>query len=109
MTFITYPEAVAEGLRWANMINRAGQEVAPSPDAVRAAMQDFTPAYNAGQFAVDIVDGNGSASWPLAFTSYFSLSRNITAVDCTNVEELLNWLAWVLTNDAYVFFGVCCV
>ncbi|ELR15997.1 phosphate ABC transporter, phosphatebinding protein PstS, putative [Acanthamoeba castellanii str. Neff] len=100
MTFITYPEAVAEGLRWANMINLAGQEVAPGPDAVRAAMQDFTPAYNAGQFAVDIVDGNGSASWPLAFTSYFSLSRNITAVDCTNVEELLNWLAWVLTNDA---------
>jgi hypothetical protein len=36
------------------------------------------------------------ASWPLTL-----LSRNITAVDCTNVEELLNWLAWLLTNDAY--------
>jgi hypothetical protein len=101
LTFVTYPEARNQSLRWADMINRANKRVSPGPALVLAAMQDFTPYYNAGEFGVDIVDANGTASWPLAFISFFALSRNITAVDCTNVEELLNWLAWLLTNDAY--------
>jgi ABC-type phosphate transport system substrate-binding protein len=106
MTFVTYPEAVTNGLRWANMINKAGNEVSPSTDSVSSAMADFTSSYEAGDFSVDILDGNGTNTWPLSFSSFLTLSQNITAFDCTNVDEILNWLAWVLTNDAYVFFSI---
>ena len=98
---MTFPQALAAGVRWANMMNKAGHEVVPSRTSVSAAMTDFSADYENGNFEVDLIDGGGNVSWPLSFVSFLTISRNITAYDCTNDEELLNWLAWVLTNDAY--------
>jgi hypothetical protein len=29
------------------------------------------------------------------------MERNLTAFDCTNVQELLYFVSWTYTNDAY--------
>jgi hypothetical protein len=83
------------------MINRAGNLVKPQASAVQAAIKDFSEHYARNDFNVDIFDGPGNSSWPLSFLTFFSMERNLTAFDCTNVQELLYFVSWTYTNDAY--------
>jgi hypothetical protein len=104
MTFVNYGQARKKGLGWVNMINRAGNLVEPNATTVGSAMNDFSDWFDSGEFNVDIYDANGSNSWPFSFISYFSISKDVQTFDCTNIQEQLNFVSWVYTNDAYVCF-----
>ncbi len=47
-----------------------------------------------GDLTVDILNANGSASWPLSFITFALIPKNITTPDCSNVQELLLFLSW---------------
>jgi ABC-type phosphate transport system substrate-binding protein len=102
ITFINYYDAVNASQPYAHMVNKAGTVVAPTTETVQSAMADFITELAENNFALDIFDGNGTNSWPLSYMSFFSMNRNVTTFDCTNILELLNFVAWVHTNDAYV-------
>jgi ABC-type phosphate transport system substrate-binding protein len=101
LTFLNYPDAYDSGLPWINMINKAGSTVSPSTTSVQSAMADFTSEYSQKNFSIDIVDANGTASWPISYLTFFTVGRNITSFDCTNAQEMLEFIAWVHTNDEY--------
>ncbi len=84
------------------MYNKAGTLVTPSTASVQSAMADYLDEYSHNNFTVDIYDANGTNSWPLSYMTFFSMRRNITAFDCTNIQELLQFIAWVHTNDECV-------
>lgn len=86
---------------WANMVNKAGKKVAPSVASVQSAMNDFQAAFAGGNFSVDILDAAGNASWPMAYMTFFALLKNVSVFDCTDIQEMLNFVAWVQTNDQY--------
>lgn len=103
MTYVYLTDAASlpAGLRVMNMYNKAGNFVQPTAESIQSAMADFSDDLDAGNFAVDIYDGNGTATWPISFLVYISVARNTTKLDCTYVQEVLNLVAWAQTNDAY--------
>jgi hypothetical protein len=101
MTFVLYADAVSAGIKWSKMYNKAGTLVAASTTTVQSAMAAFLPEFGQSNFTVDIYDADGTNSWPLALMSYVSLARTVTAFDCNVVRELLNFVAWIHTNDGY--------
>jgi ABC-type phosphate transport system substrate-binding protein len=103
MTFLNYADTVSSPFKWMNMINKAGKLVLPSIESVQAAMDDFSEQFDQSNFTIDIIDADGNASWPIAYMNYLSMQQNLTTFDCTNIFELLSFVAWVQTNDAYVF------
>ena len=102
VTFMSYADTVSSPFKWMNMFNKAGKLVRPSVASVQSAMADFGVEYGSSNFTIDIVDAKGNASWPIAYMSYLSLKQNVTASDCTNIQELLAFVAWLQTNDAYM-------
>jgi ABC-type phosphate transport system substrate-binding protein len=100
MTFLTWADSVGS-TAFARMINKANKLVEPSVASVQAAMTSFSDEYAKGNFEIDIIDANGTDAWPLAWMTHFGLARNASSLDCTNVKELLSFIAWVHTNDAY--------
>ena len=102
VTFMSYADTVSSPFKWMNMFNKAGKLVRPSVASVQSAMADFGVEYGSSNFTIDIVDAKGNASWPIAYMSYLSLKQNVTASDCTNIQELLAFVAWIQTNDACV-------
>ncbi len=101
MTFVRHVDCLKSGLPWANMVNKAGKVVAPSVYSVQAAMAEFAANFSAGDLTIDIVDAPGNESWPLAYTTFIAINRSITALDCTNIEELMHFIAWTQINDGY--------
>lgn len=85
-----------------NMYNKAGTLVSPSVASVQAAMNSFLSQFSEGNFSVDILDAGGLSAWPMAYMTYITLDQNVTTSDCTAVQELLNFVAWVHTNDGFV-------
>jgi hypothetical protein len=85
----------------ADMINKAGHVVAPNIDTVQSAMDQFQANFSAGQLTVDIVDAPGDNSWPLSYITFIAFNRSSTALDCTDNEELLRFVAWTQINDPY--------
>jgi ABC-type phosphate transport system substrate-binding protein len=102
MTFLNYGHARKKGLGWVNMINKAGNLVQPNATTVESAMSDFSDQFDESVFNVDIYDAAGPNSWPFSFIAYFSINKEVQTFDCTNIQEQLNFVAWVYTNDAYV-------
>lgn len=99
---MSYADLLPTNIKWINMINKAGNLVHPSPSSVQAAMTDFLSFFNAGNFSIDIFDAGGATSWPMAYQTYVTLKQNSSTFDCTIIHELLNFVTWVQTNDAYV-------
>jgi ABC-type phosphate transport system substrate-binding protein len=101
LTYLNYADTVSTPFKWMNMINKAGQLVTPSVAAVQSAMSDFSDEFGSSNFTIDIIDANGTDSWPMAYMNYLSVQQNLTTYDCTSFQELLGFVAWVQTNDAY--------
>jgi ABC-type phosphate transport system substrate-binding protein len=102
ITFVNYADAVRANVSWVNMINRANHTVTPSVASVQAAMTSFQSYFSTGNFSIDILDAAGNSSWPMAYMSYFVMLKNVSVYDCTNIQELLNFVAWVQFNDQYM-------
>ena len=89
-----------------NMYNKEGSLVTPSTTSVQAAMSQFQAQFARSNFSVDILDAGGASSWPISYLTYLTMDRNVNGVDCTAIQELLAFAAWVYTNDGYPLFLV---
>lgn len=103
LTFVDYadvPTGDAATVVWAaSLYNRAGRLVEPSVGAIQLAMRDYSADYAAGNLAIPIYDAPGNGSWPMAYVPLVALSNRFVQDDCTRISELVNFLAWVHTND----------
>ncbi|WBR14733.1 Ser/thr kinase [Pandoravirus kuranda] len=100
LSFADYVDLPLDGpVRAASIYNRAGRLVEPSVTSVQLAMRDFSEHFAAGDLAVEIYDAPGNESWPLAYVPLVALSNRFVQPDCTRIDELLKFLAWVHTND----------
>jgi ABC-type phosphate transport system substrate-binding protein len=101
LLFLRYATAVGGGARFVRMINKAGRLVEANTTSVQAAMAAHATQFAEGNVVADITDAQGLASWPFTYMNYVVVWRNWTTFDCTNSQELLGFLAWMLTNDEY--------
>lgn len=103
LTFVDYADVptgdATTVVRAASLYNRAGRLVEPSVGAIQLAMRDFSAQYAAGNLAIPIYDAPGNGSWPMAYVPLVALSNRFVQDDCTRISELVNFLAWVHTND----------
>jgi hypothetical protein len=99
---MSLPGAVSYKVPYMSMINKAGVLVQPNISTVQSALATFNDFISKGIFTINVVDANGTNSWPLSYMTFFSMRRNITVFDCTNIQELLQFIAWVHTNDECV-------
>lgn len=102
LTWFNYIEVANVSVTLARMINRGGGLVEPTVASIQSAMTDFQSDYDAGRFTVDIFNGGGVGSWPMSYLTFFALEKNASLGDCTDVQEILNFVAWIHTNKEYV-------
>lgn len=97
MTYIAWNDARDLDLPSISLYNRAGKYVRPSLATIKSALSDYQ---NSSSFVVDISDGPGEQSWPLCHFMYILLSYNSSgASDCSQVDTLLRFIAWIQLND----------
>lgn len=99
ITYLSYADATKAGFRHMSMYNKAGSLVTPSTASVQAAMSQFQAQFARSNFSVDILDAGGASSWPISYLTYLTMDRNVSGIDCTAIQELLAFAAWVHTND----------
>lgn len=86
------------------MVNRAGNIVEPNITTVAAAMNEKLNDMIASHFTTDVYDGASDLAWPLSYMAYFSVYKAVQMYDCTYVQEQLDFLSWVYTNEAYASY-----
>lgn len=99
LTFSTWALAKSADTTYASMVNGAGSRVAASTTSVQAAMYDYRAAFDAGALSTDIFNGNGTATWPLAFLEYLVVHKNVSVLSCSSMQNLLLFFSWVQLND----------
>jgi serine/threonine protein kinase/ABC-type phosphate transport system substrate-binding protein len=96
-------DATSAPLAVASMRNPAGALVAPTSDAVAAALDDFATAMTASaperMHEVVPVGGAGAASWPMTAFALVAVATDISAGDCTYVSYVLDFIGWALLNQ----------
>jgi hypothetical protein len=101
LTWFNYIEVANVSVTLARMINTAGGLVEPTVSTIQSAMADFQSQYDQGIFTVDIFNGGGKRSWPMAYMTFFALAKDASLGDCTDMQEILNFVAWIHTNKEY--------
>lgn len=81
------------------MYNKAGKLVEPNITTVQSAMADFKEIYTTNDFTIDIFDAPGNNSWPISWVNYISMNGNFQQNDCFRTKELLDFIAWLYTNN----------
>jgi hypothetical protein len=99
---LTESSTTAASINQARMYNKAGKLVELSVNSLQSAMTDYQQDYEDGNFGIDIYDAPGAESWPMAYLTFFAMRQNQTLDDCSTIGELLDFVAWIHTNDAYV-------
>jgi len=88
--------AIANGLSYVSMINKAGKTVVANAASVESAMSDFANNFSE-KLTATIVDAPGAGSWPIAGYTYLILhTQNMT--DCVKAQKLLEYINWSLTD-----------
>lgn len=47
---------------------------------------------------IDVINGNGSNSWPMCMISVFLVRQSTSALDCSPLESLLEFIIWSQLN-----------
>lgn len=96
--YVELSYAVANGMAYADMINKAGMQVTANAASVEAAMAEFGNSFDE-HFNATIVDGAADGSWPITGYTYIILhTTNMT--DCVKAQKLLEYIIWSQTDPA---------
>ncbi len=96
--YVEYSFATANGLSFAQMVNKAGKTVTATPDSVKSAMNDFATAFTPALTAV-IVNGGGDGTWPIAGYTYDIIHAS-SMTDCVKAQKMLEFFHWFLTDPS---------
>ncbi len=94
--YVELSYAVANGLPFADMINKAGNKVTANAESLAAGMADFAEAFDE-KLNATIVDAPGAASWPIVGYTYMILHTS-SMEDCVQAGKLLEYIHWTLTD-----------
>ena len=90
--------AVANGLSYAQFVNKAGKTVSATADSLQSAMNDFANSFT-DKLTNVIVDGPGDGTWPIAGYTYLVLHQT-SMTDCVKAQKLLEYIVWTQTDPA---------
>jgi phosphate transport system substrate-binding protein len=90
--------ALANSIKFAQMVNAAGKTVKANSESLASAMADFATSFD-DKLTATIVNGPGAGSWPIAGYTYIILHMQ-SMDDCVKAEKLLQYLNWALTDPA---------
>lgn len=90
--------AQANNILFADMINKAGNEVTANATSLASAMADFADTFT-DKLTNTIVDAPGTGSWPIAGYTYIIL-HTTSMTDCVKAQKLLEYIRWTLTDPA---------
>jgi len=89
--------AVANGLTFADLINKSGNKVTANADSIASAMATFGPEAFDDKLTATIVDGSGVGDWPIVGYTYLVL-HTTSMSDCVKAAKLLDYVQWTLTD-----------
>jgi len=89
--------ATANGLSFAELINKSGSKVTANADSIASAMATFGPEAFDAKLNATIVDGAGAGDWPIVGYTYLIL-HTTSMTDCVKAEKLLDYIHWTLTD-----------
>jgi phosphate transport system substrate-binding protein len=96
--YVELSYAISNGIKYAQMINKAGNVVTANMDSLVSAMNDFAGTFT-DKLTNTIVDGEGANSWPVSGYTYIILhTQNMS--DCVKAQKLLEYIRWTLTDVA---------
>ncbi len=93
--YVELSYAVANKINFANMVNKAGNQVTANAQSLQSAMNDFANSFTP-QLTNLIVDGQGANSWPIAGYTYLILHTNMP--DCAKASGIVKFFKWALTD-----------
>lgn len=96
--YVELSYAVSNKMAFADLINKAGQQVTANADSVASAMSDFAGAFDE-KLTATIVDADGAGSWPIVGYTYIVL-HTTSMSDCVRAQKLLEYLHWALTDSS---------
>ncbi|AGD92983.1 putative serine/threonine-protein kinase/receptor [Megavirus lba] len=99
LSFADFATVYPHNMSYMFMYNKAGNLVEPNITTVQSAMADFKEIYTTGDFTIDIFDAPGNNSWPISWVNYISMNGNFEQNDCFRTKELLDFIAWLYTNN----------
>ena len=94
--YVELSYALSNGMKFFDLINKAGNKVTANAESVAADMSDFAGAFS-DKLTATIVDGEGADSYPIVGYTYIIL-HTTTMTDCVKAEKLLEFLTWALTD-----------
>lgn len=95
--YVGYAYAVNSDMAWTDMINRAGERVAPGMQSFRAAAEHADWAHARG-FYVLLSNEPGPRSWPLVGATFVLMHAQ--ASDAATVRGVLSFFDWAWRNGA---------
>jgi len=94
--YVELSYAISNGMKFADLVNKAGNKVTANADSVASAMSDFAGGFS-DKLTATIVDGEGANSYPIVGYTYIIL-HTTSMTDCVKAEKLLGYLHWALTD-----------
>ena len=94
--YVELSYAISNGMKFFDLINKAGNKVTANAESVAADMSDFAGAFS-DKLTATIVDGEGAESYPIVGYTYIIL-HTTSMTDCVKAEKLLDFLTWALTD-----------
>ena len=89
--------AIANNIRFANMINAAGKTVTANGDSVQSAMNDYADTFS-DKFTNVIVNGPSDTTWPIAGYTYIVL-HTTSMQDCSKAKAIVEFFTWAMTDS----------
>jgi phosphate transport system substrate-binding protein len=96
--YVELSYAVANGLTYAQFVNKAGKTVSATADSLQSAMNDYADSFT-DKLTNIIVDGPGDGTWPIAGYTYLVLHQT-SMTDCVKASKLLEYIVWTETDPA---------
>jgi phosphate transport system substrate-binding protein len=95
--YVELAYATTNNLKFAKMVNASGTTVEAAIAGTQAAMADFGTELG-DKLALSIVNGPGTASWPISGYTYLLLYMDQT--DCSKGTKLVTFINWALDEGS---------
>ena len=99
--YVELSYAVANKIAYAEMINKAGQQVKADAESLASAMADFGDAFDARLTVSSISNGGSAKSWPIAGYTYMIVYMDMApdaTYGCLKPQKFLDFVYWALTD-----------
>ncbi len=94
--YVELAYAKSNNIKFAKLINKAGNTVIADAPSIASAMSDFAGGFDA-RLNATIVDGIGSGSWPIVGYTYLII-RMETMKDITKAQKVVEYVKWTLID-----------